>query len=70
MKGEIVLNVFKCEIFSLSSSEGTCFKRSPIALAQVKVGNTTQNLLNTIRQIICSLYRANKITKKVNNIMN
>ena len=32
-------------------------KRLPIALAQVKAGNTSKNLLNEIRQIICSLYR-------------
>ena len=34
----------------------------PIALAQVKAGSTSENLLNEIRQIIDSLYRANKIT--------
>ena len=45
-------------------------QRLPIALAQVKVGNTSENLLNTIRQIIYSLYRAKEITKKVyNNII-
>ena len=32
-------------------------KRLPIALAQVKAGNTSKSLLNEIRQIICSLYR-------------
>ena len=43
----------------------------PIALAQVKAGNTSENLLNEIRQIIYSLYRAKEITKKVyNNIIN
>ena len=43
----------------------------PIALAQVKAGNTSESLLNEIRQIIYSLYRAKEITKKVyNNIMN
>ena len=43
----------------------------PIALAQVKAGNTSDNLLNEIRKIIYSLYRAKEITKKVyNNIMN
>ena len=43
----------------------------PIALAHVKVGNTSENLLNKIREVICSLYRAKEITKKVyNNIMN
>ena len=46
-------------------------QRIPIALAQIKVGNTSENLLNEIRQIIYSLYRAKEITKKVyNNIMN
>ena len=46
-------------------------QRLPIALAQVKVANTSENLLNKIRQIIYSLYRAKEITKKVyNNIMN
>ena len=46
-------------------------QRLPIALAQVKAGNTSENLLNQIRQIIYSLFRAKEITKKVyNNIMN
>ena len=43
----------------------------PIALAQVKAGNTSEKLLNEIRQIIYSLCQAREITKKVfNNIMN
>ena len=33
-------------------------QRLPIALAQVKSGNTSENLLNEIRQTIYSLYRA------------
>ena len=46
-------------------------QRLPIALAQVKAGNTSENLLNEIRQIIYSSYQAKEITKKVyNNIMN
>ena len=46
-------------------------QRLPIALAQIKAGNTSENLLNEIRQIIYSLYRAKWITEKVyNNIMN
>ena len=46
-------------------------QRLPLALAQVKAGNTTENLLNEFRQIIYSLYWANEITKKVyNNVMN
>ena len=45
-------------------------QRFPIALAQVKVGNNSENLLNEIRQIIYSLYQSNEITKKVyNNLM-
>ena len=45
-------------------------QRLPTALAEVRVGNTSENLLNEIRQIIYSLYRE-KVTKKVdNNIMN
>ena len=47
------------------------FQRLLIALAQVKAGNTSENLLNEIRQIIYSRYREKKIAKKVyNNIMN
>ena len=45
-------------------------QRLPIALAQVKSGNDSQNLLNEIRQIIYSLYQSKEITKKVcNNLM-
>ena len=40
-------------------------QRLPMVLAQVKACNTSQNLLNEIRQIIYSLYRAKEITKKV-----
>ena len=46
-------------------------QRLLIALAQVKAGNTSENLLNEIRQIIYSFYQAKEMTKKVyNNIMN
>ena len=45
-------------------------QRFPIALALVKVGNTSGNLLNEICQIIYSLYQATGILKKAyNNIM-
>ena len=37
-------------------------QRMPIALAQVKSGNTYENLLNEIRRILYSLHR--EITKK------
>ena len=40
-------------------------QRLPIVLAQVKAGNTSENLLDEIRQIVYSLYRAKEITKKV-----
>ena len=45
-------------------------QRLPLALAQVKAGNNSQNLLNEIRQIAYSLYQSKEITKKVyNNLM-
>ena len=47
------------------------FQRLPIALAQIKAGNISENLLNEIRQILYSLYREKEVTKKVySNIMN
>ena len=46
-------------------------QRLPIILAQVKAGNTSENLVNKVRQIMCSLYWAKQITKKLyDNIMN
>ena len=46
-------------------------ERLLIALAQVKTGNTSENLLNEICQIIYSFYQAKELTKKVyKNIMN
>ena len=63
----------------LKEQEGTGLKiltckqmlqRLPIALAQVKAGNNSENLLNEIRQIVYSLYQSKEITKKVyNNII-
>ena len=45
-------------------------QRLPIAFAQVKAGNNSENLLNEIRKIIYSLYQSKEITKKVyNNLM-
>ena len=45
-------------------------QRLLIALAQVKAGNNSENLLNEIRQIVYSLYQSKEITKKVyNNII-
>ena len=38
-------------------------QRLPVALAQVKAGDTSENLLNGIYEIIYSLQRAKNITK-------
>ena len=40
-------------------------QRLPIALAQVKGSNNSENLLNEIRQIFYSLYQSKQVTKKV-----
>ena len=40
-------------------------QRLPIALAQAKAGNTSENLLNKTHQIKCSCYRAQEITRKI-----
>ena len=39
-------------------------QRLPIALARVKAGNKSENLLNEIRKIVYSLYQLKQITKK------
>ena len=36
-------------------------QNSPIVLAQVKAGSISENLLNEIRKIIYSLYRAKEL---------
>ena len=54
----------------LWEKEKQMLQRLPIALAQVKAGNNSENLLNEIRKIVCSLYQSKEITKKVyNNLM-
>ena len=40
-------------------------QRLPIALAQVKAGNNSENLLNEIRQIVYCLYQSKEITKNI-----
>ena len=46
-------------------------QRLPIALTQVKAGNTSENLVNKFKQIIYSLYQEKEVTKKVyKNIIN
>ena len=39
-------------------------QRLPIVLAQLKAGNTSENILNEIKQVIYSLHREKEITKK------
>ena len=75
-----MLLTLKSRIFPIKSTQGRELKistpkqmlqRLPIAFAQVKEGNTSENLLNEIRQITYYLYQAKDFTKKVyNNIMN
>ena len=84
---ETVLNAFKRKIFlkksegtGILNSDHSKLKiltpkqtlqRLTIALAQVKSGNNSENLLNEIRQIAYSLYQAKEISKKVyNSIIN
>ena len=46
-------------------------QKFPIALSQVKAGNTPENLLNEVRKMAYFLYQAKQITKKVYiNMMN
>ena len=83
---EKVLNIFESKLFSIKSEDSgllntvhsklkiltpkQMLQRLPVALAQVKAGNNSQNLLNEIRQIVYSLYQSKEITKKVyNNII-
>ena len=39
-------------------------QRLPVALATLKVGNTSENILNEIRKVIYSLYWEEEVTKK------
>ena len=80
---EKIIDFFRDYYFLLSEAKQKCEKclkiltarqmlqRLPIALKQVKAGDTSKTLLSKIRQIMHFLYRAKVITKKVyNNIMN
>ena len=42
-------------------------QRLPRALAQVKAGNNSENLLNKIREIDYSLFQSKEIPKKAHN---
>ena len=75
----MVLNGFKSKIFLIKFTGSgltdhstiltpkQMIQRLSIALAQVKAGNNSENLLNETRQIIYSLYQSKEITKKVYN---
>ena len=46
-------------------------QRLPIELAQVKVRNLSEDILNEMHQVMYSLFRAKEITQKVyNSIIN
>ena len=67
-EGSSISNTDRSELKTLTPKQ--MFQRLPIALAQVKAGNNSENLLNEIRQIVYSLYQSKEITKKVyNNII-
>ena len=77
--GKEILSMLACvahvgKLFDYSNllkSPKQMLQRLPAAIAQVKVGNIFQNLLNQIRQILYSFYGAKEITKNVyNKIMN
>ena len=40
-------------------------QRLPIALAQIKAGNASENLLNKIRQIVSRLPQSKEIAKNI-----
>ena len=42
-------------------------QRLPVALAEIKAGNNSENLLNEIRQIVYSLCQSKQITTNVYN---
>ena len=80
----MVLNGFKSKIFLTKSTgtgilntdnsklkilaPKQMLQRLPVALAQVKAGNNSENWLNEMQQIIYSLYQSKKITKNNNLI--
>ena len=67
-KGSGVLNTDKSKLKILTPKQ--MLQRLPIALAQVKAGNSSESLLNEIRQIVYSLCQSKQITKKLyNNII-
>ena len=65
--GTGILNTDNSKLKILTSKQ--MLQWLPIALAQVKAGNNSENVLNEIRQIIYLLYQAKEITKNVYNIL-
>ena len=66
--GTYILNNDNSKLKILTSKQ--MLQRLPIALAQVKVCNNSEKLLNEIRQIVYSLYQSKEITKKIySNLM-
>ena len=41
--------------------------RLSITLVQLKAGNSSENLINELRQLLYFLHRSNKLTKKIYN---
>ena len=69
----LTFNAFKNRIFPKKATQGKGLKiltpkqmlqRLPIALAQVKAGKTSENVVIEIKQIIYSLYEAKELLKK------
>ena len=76
---ELILNAFRNEASPIKIwgkglrilTPNQMLQRLPIALTQIKAGNTSEKLLNEIRQIIYSLNREKEITTKVyKNLIN
>ena len=64
-KGSGILNTNQSKLKILTPKQ--MLQRFPIAFAQVKAGNNSENLLNEIREVVYSLYQSKEMTKKVNN---
>ena len=70
---ELALNAFTSPIFLIKATQGKGLKilapkqmlqRLSIALAQIKVGHTSQNLLHEMRQINILCFEQKKLLKK------
>ena len=68
---ELTFNAFEQGIFPIKAMKGEkleiltpkqMLQKFPIALSQVKTGNTSENLLNEVKQMIYSLYQEKEIT--------